>query len=425
MSSQTLAVRFRDNRYITALAYRDFRHMWLANLSAQAAAWALIVGRGWLVFDRTGSSAWVGITTFAAMGPIVLVPPIAGVLADRFDRRNILACTYAVNLASNLVLTLLVFTGWLTVWHIVSLSLVNGIARAFQMPTSQAFAANLVPRHALLNALSLTQATQHASRLAGALVATPLLALHWAPAAFLLCAAFYGIGWLQILRIETRVSGSVRAGEGFVRNFTNGLRYAWSEPLIRMVLVLVFFHCGLTMAFESTFPGFVHEKMSAHYHDEGFGTLIMGVGLGGLVGSIYIGGVTSALTRGRLLLVTGLLSGVGQVMLGFTSAMPAAFVSAMVMGGADAAFMTMGQAITQSLAKDEFRGRLASINTFSLGGVMAIMNLSNGFVSSHYGSAAVLLATGALFMVVMLLSPLAMTPRRVYTTGIPAEAHAA
>ncbi len=417
--------RLTLNRYLAALEYRDYRHMWLANLSAQAAAWALIVGRGWLVFDRTGSSAWVGITTFAAMGPLVVVPPFAGVLADRVDRRTILAWTYAVNLAHNLALALLALTGLIEVWHIVALSLVNGITRATQMPTSQALAANLVPRHALLNALSLNQATQHASRLVGPGLATPLLVTLGAPAAFFLCSLFYAVGWLQILRIEARSSGGVRAGESFVANFVDGLRYTWSEPLIRMVLVLVFFHCGLTMAFESTIPGFVHDHLGTHHHDDGFGLLMVGVGVGGLVGSIYIGGVQSALLRGRLLLLTGVLSGVGQVLLAFTSAMPGAFVSAMLMGGADAAFMTMGQAITQSLARDEYRGRLASINTFSLGGVMAIMNLSNGFVSSHYGSAAVLFVTGGLFVAVMLLSVLAVLPRRVYMTGIPAEAHAA
>jgi MFS family permease len=318
----------------------------------------------------------------------------------------------------------LVFTDSIAVGHIVALSLVNGMARAVQMPTSQALAANLVPRRDLLNALSLTQATQHASRLVGPGLATPLIYAGLAPLAFLLCSLFYAVGWFQILRIKARVTGGIRAGESFVKNFVDGLRYTWSEPLIRMMLILVFFHCGLTMAFESTIPGFVHEHMG-HHQEDGFGILMIGVGLGGLVGSIYIGGVQSGLTRGRLLLITGVLSGAGQVGLALTSAMPAAFVSAMVMGGADAAFMTMGQAITQSLARDEFRGRLASINTFSLGGVMAIMNLSNGFVSSEIGSAAVLYVTGGAFIAIMLASALVVTPRRIYLTGIPAEAHAA
>jgi hypothetical protein len=86
--------------------------------------------------------------------------------------------------------------------------------------------------------------------------------------------------------------------------------------------------------------------------------------------------------------------------------------------------MTMGQAITQSLAVDSYRGRLASLNTFSLGGVMSVMNLVNGFFGSRTSAATLLVVFGAMFVIVMLLSVLALTPRRVYVTGIPAEAHA-
>src|SRR5438477_8903005 len=92
------------SRFFAALAYPDFRRLWLANASAQAAAWALIVTRGWLIFDKTGSAFWVGAATFAAMGPQFFVPPIVGVLADRMDRRKLLAWTYSLNLAHNCVL---------------------------------------------------------------------------------------------------------------------------------------------------------------------------------------------------------------------------------------------------------------------------------------------------------------------------------
>ena len=258
MTAITRVGRATLQRYVAALAYRDFRSMWLANVAAQAAAWALIVARGWLVFDQTNSSLWVGITTFAAMGPMVIVPPFAGVLADRVDRRTILAWTYALNLAHNLLLAFLALFGVIEVWHIVVLSLFNGVIRATQMPTSQALAANLVPRHALLNALSLNTATQHGSRLIGPGLVTPLLAAMGAPAAFFLCSIFYAVGWVQIMRIRTRSTGGIREGEGFIANFTDGIRYTFGVPLIRTVLILVFFHCGLTMAFESSLPGFCH-----------------------------------------------------------------------------------------------------------------------------------------------------------------------
>ena len=114
-----------------------------------------------------GSSLWVGLVTFAAMIPRVLVTPITGYLADRFDRRRVMAVMFALNLAHNLVLAAVVMMGVVTVWHLVLLSFVNGSARAAQMPASQALIPNLVPPSLLLNAIALNQATQNGSRLLG------------------------------------------------------------------------------------------------------------------------------------------------------------------------------------------------------------------------------------------------------------------
>jgi MFS family permease len=409
-------------RYMAALRYGDFRQMWFANFFGLAAGWGLVAARGIYVFDQTHSTLWVGIITFAAMGPVFIVPPFAGVLADRIDRRTILGWTYAVNFVQTLVLSVLVLFGVAEMWHLVGLTLVNGVARAVQLPTSQALAANLVPRHTLLNALSITAAAQHGSRLVGPGLITPALAFLGAPGAFFLSTIFYGIGWYQIRRIKTASTGGVRAGESFVENFIDGLRYAFRQPLIKMVLVLVFFHCGFTMAYESLLPAFGAERLP--HTREAFSILLTAIGLGGFVGSMLIGGVLSAVTRGRLFLVMGVLSGLGQVLLSFAGTLPVAFAAAVVMGGTQAAFMTMSQAITQSLAEDAYRGRLASINTFSLGGVMSLMNLVNGYAGTLVEPHVLLFVNGLVFVGIMVLSVLALTPRRIYLRGIPAEAHA-
>lgn len=423
MTQASITARLTGNRFFASLAYLDFRRMWLANFYGQAAAWALVAVRGAYVFGETHSTVMVGITTFAAMGPVFVVPPFAGVLADRFDRRTILAWTYGLNAAQNLLMAVLAFGGLLTVWQVVALSLVNGVARAVQLPTSQALAANLVPRERLLNALSLTAATQHASRLVGPGMIAITFALVGAPTAFALSTVLYVVGWVYIRRIKTPSVGGLEAGQSFVENFLDGLRYAFNRPLIRMVLLLVFFHCGLTMGYETLLPSFATQRLTLG--GEGFSILLTAMGFGGLVSSFYIGGVTSALTRGRLLLLTGVFSGLSEVFLGFSSTLPLALIAAALMGASGAALMTMGQAITQSLAVDAYRGRLASLNTFSLGGVMSMMNLVNGFFGNRTGAATLLVVEGSLFAVVMLLSVLSLTPRRVYATGIPAEAHAA
>ena len=440
-----VVMRRSVSRYVLALEYPEFRTMWLGVMAAQAAAWALIVARGWLVFDMTGSSMAVGTVTFAAMAPMFFMPPIAGVLADKWDRRGLLAGSYAINLFQNLVLALLAATGVIAEWHVVVLAVINGVARATQQSTSQALAANLVPSDRLLSALSLNAATQHASRLIGPGLAAPLLGFLGAPAAFLLCTGLYAIGWWQIMRIRTRATGGVRAGESFFHSFTQGLRYAWSQPLIRMVLGLVIFHCGLTMAFESLLPNFAAQQFTEpmapavspggnadtgeammgtgngfNAEATGFATLMMGVGAGSLVGSLYVGGILGSLARGRIYLATGLLSGLGQVLLSFAPNIGVALLAAAIMGASQSAFMTMGQALTQALAADEFRGRLASINTFSLGGIMSFMNLANGFLGTQFPASAILLVNGMIFVAIMLVSTTFTVPRGVYVRGMPA-----
>ena len=407
-------------RYTAALEFRDYRRMWFANLSAQSAAWALIIARGWFVYEEHQMSSEVALVTFAATAPAFIIPPIAGVLADRIDRRKLLAASYLVNLAVNLVLAVLALLDVLQVWEVFVLSLINGAARYTQLPVSQALAANLVPRDRLLNALSLTAATNNFSRLAGAALITPLLGIVEIHVAFFLCSALYAVGFVQVMRIESlsRVGTAVR--EGFVQNFLNGLRYIKGQSLIVMVIILVCFHCGLTMAFESTLPAFSRQTLNTG--TDGFGILMTAVGIGALVGSLGVGGISSALGRGRMFLVTGIFSGLGIVLLAFAPNMLLAYVAAMVMGAAQAAFMTMGQAVTQALAADEYRGRVASVNTLSLQGLMSLMNLGNGMLTDVYSASAVLATTGGAFVVVMLLSFLIATPREVYLRGLPEHA---
>jgi len=401
---------FRE-RFFDALKYPEFRLLWSANASAQAAAWALIVIRGWLIFEDTGSSFWVGAATFAAMGPQFIVPPVIGVLADRIDRRAILLVTYTINFVQAVALFAFAAAGLLSVALLVVFSLINGTARAAQMPTSQAMAASLVPRESLLQALSLNASTQHGSRLIGPAIVTPLLTLAGAPAAFFLCVILYGVGLFEIRKLSPRKVAVAPSG-GLFANFVSGLSYVYMRPVLRFMIMLAIFHCGLTMAFESLLPAFAVEDL--HLHTSGFGTLMLGVGFGSFISSVLISGVRTSRARGNTLIAMGLLSGIGQIALSLTGTIWLALIAAAVMGGAQAAFMTMAQAVTQSIAADEFRGRVASINSFSLGGMMAVVNLLNGSLDSVFGASRLLFWEGMIFVLIVLLSLFAITGRRVY-----------
>jgi MFS family permease len=88
----------RRSGFFSSLVYQDYRRLWVATACGQAALWALVVLRGALVYELTHSNAWVGFVTMAAHLPSLIVTPFAGLLADRFERRNVLALTYSLNL---------------------------------------------------------------------------------------------------------------------------------------------------------------------------------------------------------------------------------------------------------------------------------------------------------------------------------------
>ena len=400
------------NRFLISLSHVDYRKLWLANLSEGTAHWALIVARGWLVYELTGSSTLVGIVTFAAMIPRFLISPFAGLMADRLDRRSLLAWTFGINAAHNLVLTVLTLTEFIEIWHLVMLSSVNGSARATQMPASGSLLPNLVPRHHLINAIALNSATMHGTRLLGPLLIAPLLASIGPQGAFGLCTVLYLLGLAQVLLIRTPSSGIVQSDKSVWENLLVGLHYVYHHHLLLPLILLIVAHCALTMSFESLLPVLAKEKLGAE--GAGFSYMMMSVGMGALIGVMGLTNVQSDRLRGRLLLVSGVMSGVAPIGLAVSPNLTLALMASACMGASQGSFMTLFTTIVQSVVPDSIRGRVTSINNLHIGGLMAAFNLINGSLADAVG-APVILATAALaFLVLMPLSFLNSNMRRLY-----------
>ena len=405
------------SRYTLALEHRDFRWVWLGSLGGASAHWALIVARGVLILEMTGSSALVGITTFAAMAPRFVIPPLAGYLADRFDRRAILATSYSLQTVHTVVLTTLALTDVLLVWHVILLSVINGSFRTFQMTTTQALIPNIVPREKWLNAIALNQVTIQGSRLVGPAFVAPALLFYGPGAAFLGSTMFYVVGLAGILMVRTRSSGGIEKGTGIGESIMEAARYAWGHPQMRTLFILVALHCSMTMAFESTFPVFARDVLNQSL--AGVSYLMMGVGGGALVSVMVVAGVRGGVTRGRLLLAFGITSGVSMLVLASTTSTATAVFAAAGMGAAQAGFMAVSSAMVQALAPDEMRGRISGLNQINVGGTMALVNLVNGFAADVIGAPSVLAYLGLGFVAVMAVSLLVATARGFYGGVVP------
>ena len=416
-------------RYLTSFQSLEYRKLWMATACSQSASWALIVARAALVLRITDSPAWAGYVTFAAMMPSVVMSPLAGYLADRFDRRTVLAWANTVNLADSLVLALLVATRVIEPWQILLLAAVTGSARSTQMPAAQALLANMVPRERLLNAVSLYQVTFHGARFMGPFL---ILVVLWTTGhenwVFFLCAGLYLLGITMVLSIRTVSKGVMEAGAGMgvlTRNVAAGLRYMYHHPLVLSIVLLVVAHCGMTMSFESLFPVLSRDRLGL---EGGVGVmggasyLMVGYGAAALITALYLAGVQSERTRGQLFLWLAILSGATPLALAVSPNLALATLAAAGMGFAQGGFMTLSHSMLQIIAPDAIRGRLLGVYSWHTQGLMAGFNLLNGTLAEFTAlSASVVLAAGGLGFVVVVGLSLGRVPlRQLYSRGVPA-----
>jgi MFS family permease len=112
--------------FLDTLQYRNYRFLWACELLSGMSRWMLIVGRGSLVYHLSGgSSVQVGIATFAALIPILVVTPVAGLLSDRVERRKLTAIAFGSNLLLTMVLVFLTISDLIQIWHVVMISLLR------------------------------------------------------------------------------------------------------------------------------------------------------------------------------------------------------------------------------------------------------------------------------------------------------------
>ena len=406
------------DRFLLALQYKDYRTLWTANACAGAAAWALIIARGWLAYEITGGLLWSGIVTFAALIPRMFSTPLLGFLADRFDRTILLRWTYSFNLAHNVVLAVLVMQGVTDgaagPWVLLVLSLLNGTLRSGQMTATQSLVPNLVPKEHLLNAFALNEATQQGSRLVGALALIPLIKLLNLDiqSAFWMCSGLYFVGLIQVYRVSTRSTGVIDPEKSFVRNLVAGFEYVYGRPQLPAMVLLVLAHCSLTMSYESILPGISVVKLGSGF--SGVSYLIGGVGAGALAASIFIAGVQSPSARGLLFLLFGITSGMGPILMAFSTSPTLSILAAVSMGINQGGFMTISHAIIQSLTDDKVRGRVSGVYSVHVGGSMAVTNAINAVFADLFNASAVMAVGGVLFMIAITLSVGNFSLRRIY-----------
>ena len=422
----------KAHRFLAALVYRDFRLLAVASLCSGSGAWALIVARGAWVYnipELEGSwGLWVGLITFAAMSPRFFATPFIGYLADKVTRKRLLQWVYGLQFTQASIMAILVMMGVDNPWYVVVLAVVNGTLRATQQTAAQSIAPNLVDRERLPNAVALNEAMQQGSRAVGPVILLAVAAsvgssalfgsggaafsvqnlvftLGTSGIVFWACAAFYLIALIAALNIRTVSAGVIDRRRSFWANTAAGFAYSYSTPLVFGIILMALAHCVLVMSFESMLPPLAREKLSPDgltFNQNDVYALMTALGIGALFSSIFVGGIVSHLTRGRIFLLLGFTSSLTPIGLGLSSQTGVSIVAAVLMGLGTAGFMTITHTIIQSVVPDEIRGRVAAVYSMHVGGSMAFANLAYGALVDRLEAGIIMAVVGGAFTLVVL-----------------------
>lgn len=345
-------------RIISSLRYRDFRLLWLSSITEHVGQFMQIAAILWIVNEMTRSPLMLTIVGSCKFVPLLFMPMIGGVLADRMDRRTLLIVTLFGGSLISICLAALVLTETIVLWHLIVFNLLGGAITSFNHPARQTILPNLVAKQHLLNAVSLDNLSVQASRLIGMTIAGYLIVSIGVGPIFVLRAlgCLLAIGLLIITQIPPTPPTTKQQTPW--RNLTEGFHYLRNNIIILGLLLLYL----IPMLAQSTFTNFmpIFAKDILNIGAVGYGYFQGAPGLGALIGLILLTMLTYYRGKEKLLFGTGIILGI--VLIGF-SASPWLFLSLpliVVTGGLIIVFNSVNTTLIQNSITDDVRGRVMS-----------------------------------------------------------------
>jgi MFS family permease len=262
-----------------------YRAYWLALFTSQMGTWMQSAAQGWLVLLLTGSAERLGLVVALQFLPSLLFSLPAGVLADRYPKRNLLLFTQGGMMLLALLMALLTLTGWVRYGHVLLFAFLYGALNAMDQPVRQSFTVELAGRERYPGAIALNSFGFNTSRLLGPALSGFLIAFYGVGAAYLANA----FSFLPLLLVLRRLAPGPRGEEGdgrWWREALEGVGFVLGHPLVRRVVGLVLFASLLGMNFQTLVPAYA--RLVLGLSATGYGFLLSSVGVGAILAALIM-----------------------------------------------------------------------------------------------------------------------------------------
>jgi len=378
---------------LRTLRYRNYRLFFGGQGISLIGTWMQRIAMSWLAYRLTNSVFLLGIVGFLGQIPTFVLSPLAGVLADRWNRRQVLVITQILSMVQALVLAVLVLTGTVQIWHVMVLAVFLGLINALDVPARQAFVVEMIEkREDLVNAIALNSALFNGARLLGPSIAGVLIAAVGEGWCFLL----NGLSYIAVIAALVAMRILPRKADGNRGNMLHGIRegfaYAIGLAPIRSVLLLLSLISLVGMPYTILMPVFARDILGGGPHTLGF--LMGAMGLGALVGALYLASRRSVLGVERNIPVAAAVFGIGLIGVSLSRVLAVSLALMMVTGFGMMVQMASSNTLLQTIVDDDKRGRVMSLYAMAFMGVAPFGSLLGGAVADKIGAPHTLLAGG-------------------------------
>ena len=375
-----------------------FATFWPAITVALTGTWMRALVQGYFVYERTHDPFQTALVQFFQGLPVLILSPLAGIAADRFDRRRLLAVIQAGNAIPAFTVAILSALGRLEVWHVYLMALCIGAASAFDWPARLSLVPNLVPHEHLQSAVALNSASFNVSRIIGPAIGGVLIAPLGVTGCFFLAAFCYVPFILTLMTVLQRVDlappTTSRANSPFA-TLRAGYAYIWTHRTLRELLSIDLIPVMLGMTYFGLLPALAVGVLGQG--SGGLGALQACAGAGALIGVLIVATLSGVRGRGRLVLIGMTSFGAALACFGLSRNFYLSCAILLVQAMLADLYGSLNDTLVQTVTEDAYRGRVMAVYSM-IWGLTPIGNLEGGLLARAFGVQAALATNGALII---------------------------
>ncbi len=380
----------------------QFRLLWIGGAFNDMGLTMYMMAHGWLALSITNSPFWVGASVGTGGLGMMGFSVFGGVLADRMDRRKLIIVAQLVQATIAIILSVLILTDNAVLWHVLFFGLIQGVAISVKIPARFALTMDVAGRERLLSATAAVFASMTTMGIVTPLVGGVVVSTFHIGWAYVIIGGSYLLSASVLTRLDS-VARTTRPSASPWQDLKEGIRYVFSTPLIRTLMIMIMIVESFGWAHEAMLPVMARDVLGVGA--SGLGYLLAAASGGGAISTMVVSNLGDIKEKGRLL-VAGLV-GFGFFLILFAAArwFP---LSMILLAFAYASAVTYESAMStllQTMVPDEMRGRILSFQTFTWG-LTGLAGFHTGAIATAVGAPIAIAIGGA----VVLLNALRMLP---------------